>query len=80
MSAIESLVRTRNGNSYPSQAQPLPLWQVFSLEMQLSPQALPLLQTLQQRSLAIAALPTNPHDENVDGPIASVAAAIIAVM
>jgi len=33
---------------YPSQAQPFPLWQVRLRAMQLSPQALPFLQTLQQ--------------------------------
>jgi hypothetical protein len=47
--------------------------------MQESPQALPLLHTLQQRSLAPAALPVKPHDVKLDGPIASVTAAIVVV-
>jgi hypothetical protein len=33
---------------HPSQAQPVPSWQVLVLEIQESPQALPFLQTLQQ--------------------------------
>jgi hypothetical protein len=43
--------------------------------MQESPQALPLLHTLQQRSPAEAALPVIPHEVKLDGPMASVTAA-----
>jgi hypothetical protein len=34
--------------THPLQAHPLPLWHVLSAAMQLSPQAFPFLQTLQQ--------------------------------
>ena len=44
----------------PLQAHPLPFLQLLSLDMQLSPQAFPDLQTLQQPSLANAMLHTGP--------------------
>lgn len=61
---------------YPSHAQPLPLWHVLFRAMQLSPQAFPLLQTLQQLAYPDAAYADEDAHVSVAGPPASNAAAI----
>lgn len=62
-------------DDHPSQAQPLPLWQTLSREMQLFPQALPLEQTLQHAKEPVAADAADEHGLMAAGPIASEAAA-----
>ena len=57
------------------QAQPFPLWQALSLEMQLSPHAFPFVQILQQAAPVAAAYAGLAHGLNAEGPIARASAA-----